>query len=401
MNDPSRIIFIESSEKMAGVEYSTLYLARVLTSKKWLPLVISPCEGELPIACRLSKVPVRVLPLPALMATSIRFDLRSDRRVPNPASWIWNGIAILVATHRLKKMLQRKNPAFVITKGMSAHLYGGLAARWARVPCLWHLQDFITERYWGLYRRVFGRLAQSIPTWLVADGSSISDQLPADARRRLSVVLNGVDTEMFQPGISGREVRSELMIPDDALVIGNVARLTPWKGQHFLLEAFSRVAGIVPRPYLLLVGSGLFENDDYEQQLRRRARELGLEKFVIFAGYRKDLPQVLAAMDIFAYSSVEKDTSPLSLLSAMANGLPVVAFDIPGVREVVKDSGLLVPTAQEDRLAAALTVLIGDEHIRERYAIKARNRAVSAFSLEAHAVAMEEVFLNCFNVGRG
>ncbi len=401
MSVPSRIVFIESSEKMAGVEYSTLYLARVLASKKWLPLVISPGEGDLPNACRLSEVPVRILPLPALMATSIRVALRSDRRVPNPAAWIWNVGAVLVASRRLKELLQRENPALVITKGMSAHLYGGIASRWARIPCLWHLQDFITERYWGIYRRIFGLLAQTIPTWLVADGTPISDQLPSHVRRRLSIVLNGVDTDLFKPGANGGVVRSELMIPDNALVIGNVARLTPWKGQHFLLEAFSRVAGMAPRPYLLLVGSGLFENDDYEQQLRRRAKELGLEKQVVFAGYRKDLPDVLAAMNVFAYSSVEKDTSPLSLLSAMASGLPVVAFDIPGIREVVKDHGLLVPVGQDDKLAAALMILLSDERERKRIAVEARERAVSAFSLEAHARAMEAAFEDCVKVGCG
>src|SRR5262249_36326771 len=161
----------------------------------------------------------------------------------------------------------------------------------------------------------------------------------------------------------GTPVRRELGIPPDALVIGHVARMTPWKGQHYLLDAFARVGRAIPRAHLLFVGAPVFDSGAYERSLRERTAALGLADRVCFAGYRTDLPQVLAAMDLFAYPSVEKDTAPLALLSAMAAGLPVVAFDIEGVREVMgnADDGWLVAVEDVAALARALAAVLDDE----------------------------------------
>src|SRR5262249_11214464 len=154
-----------------------------------------------------------------------------------------------------------------------------------------------------------------------------------------------------------------LGIPSDALLIGHVARMTPWKGQRYLLEAFGRLARDVPRAQLLFVGSPVFDTDAFEHGLRDRAVALGLAGRVHFAGHRRDIPQVLAAMDVLAYPSVEKDNCPLALLEAMAAGLPTVAFDIDGVRLVVSDPeyGLLVPVKQIDPLAGALVRVLTDD----------------------------------------
>jgi glycosyltransferase involved in cell wall biosynthesis len=169
--------------------------------------------------------------------------------------------------------------------------------------------------------------------------------------------------------------------------------MTPWKGQHYLLEAFAQLADDFPHSYLLLVGGALFDGDNYEQQLHQRSRALGLENRVIFTGYRTDLPQTLAAMDIFAYPSTEKDTSPLALLSAMAVGLPIVAFDIAGIREVIGESeaGLLVPVKQVEIFAQWLAYLLTHTEDRQQMAWAARSQAEERFSLQSYVSQMEDV----------
>jgi glycosyltransferase involved in cell wall biosynthesis len=206
------------------------------------------------------------------------------------------------------------------------------------------------------------------------------------------VVLNGVDVSAFKPGLDGAGVRAGLGIDPGALVIGNAARLTPWKGQRCLLEAFGLLAQAHPQAHLLLVGSALFDSDRYEASLRQGVREMGLEGRVTFAGFRRDLGHVLAAMDLFAYPALEKDTSPLSLLSAMACGLPVVAFDIPGVHEVVAETGILTQPGNPQRLAQAIGDLLASPTKRLELGLASRRRAESVFSLEAHAGAMQQAF---------
>ena len=387
---PTKILFVETASAMAGVEFSTLYLAQHLDRARWAAQVVCPEEGDLPAACRAAGVAVAILPRPALRPSSLRVG-QGDRRIPDPAAWAWDLGSLLVAARRYSRFLQAERPGLVITKGTLAHFYGGLAARRAGIPCIWHVQDFISERFWGLNRRVFGLLAGWLSTQVIADGGSIIRQLPLKVQAKAHVVFNGVDTAVFHPGIDGSPVRQELAIPAEAAVIGHVARLTPWKGQHHLLEAFGQIAPKFPQAYLLLVGSPLFDSNAYEQQLKKRSRELGLNERVIFAGYRRDLPQVLGAMDIFAYPSVEKDTSPLSLLSAMATGLPLVAFKIDGVCEVVEGGaeGLLVQVGNTVELARALERLLCSATLRQSLARKIHRKAVACFSLDAYVKNMQ------------
>jgi glycosyltransferase involved in cell wall biosynthesis len=385
---------------MAGVEFGALHLAERLQRSRWKSVLVCPDEGDLPDACRRAGVQVQILPRPRIFSTSIRIS--RGWRFPNPLACAWDVGVILLAARSLAWLLSQLKPDLVVTEGMFPHFYGGLAARWKGVPCVWHAQDFISERWGGIFRRVFARMARSLPTRIVPNAEPIARQLPKCLQDRLHVIYNAVDTAAFRPGRDGTPLRQELGISPDALVIGHVARMTPWKGQHHLLEAFARLAPTTPRALLLLVGSPVFDSDAYERSLRNRAVALGLTERVRFAGQRRDIPQVLAAMDVMAYPSVEKDTCPLALLEAMAAGLPVVAFDIEGVRLVVDDPdcGLLVPVEEIDTLAGAIVRVLTDDSLRRRLALGSRRRVDQAFSLEGHVRHFEEVFLDLLNGGK-
>jgi glycosyltransferase involved in cell wall biosynthesis len=282
----------------------------------------------------------------------------------------------------------------VVTKGLSAHFFGGLAARKLDIPCVWHAQDLISERSLGIYRRAFGRAARWLPDQIIADGRSIAEQLPRSLRSLVTVIPNGVDIDVFRPGLDGSGVRQELGIPGDHLVVGQVGRMTPWKGQHYLIEAFARIADDYPMASLLLAGAPVFDNDSYQRRLLSMAAGFGLQDRIKFAGYRHDLPNVLAAMDIFAFTSTEKDTSPLALLSAMSCGLPIVAFDIQGVKELMTNGPcLLTPVGDIAELAASLKTLIDDEGLRHRLAVNVRQEVVNKLSLDLHTARIEQVFL--------
>jgi glycosyltransferase involved in cell wall biosynthesis len=385
------VVFVESAAAMGGVQFSTLYLAQNLDPSRWRPIVLCPEEGDLTRACRDSGIEVHLLPRPRLWSTSVRMGAA---RLPNPAAWAWDLWLITRAARRLKKFLVQCSPDIVVTKGLSSHLLGGLATRKLRTPCVWHVQDFISERALGIYRRAFGLAARWLPDQIIVDGRTIAGQLPRSLQPRITVIHNGVDTNIFRPDLDGLPVRRELGIPNDHLVIGHVGRVTRWKGQHYLIEAFSRVANDNPNLTLLLVGSPVFDNASYQRSLHSLTAQFGLEDRIKFAGYRHDLPDVLAAMDIFAFTSVEKDTSPLALLSAMACGLPVVAFDIAGVRELLahEDQFLLVPAENVSELSRALLLVLGDAKLRRGLADSARQQATNEFGLGKYRQRIEQVF---------
>ena len=299
------------------------------------------------------------------------------------------------AVRRLTNFLRRTSPDVVVTKGLSSHFVGGLAARKSLIPCVWHVQDFISERSFGIYRRIFGWAARWLPQSIIVDGAMIEKQLPTSLQLRTSVVHNGVDTNIFRPGLDGSVVREELGIPHDHVVIGHAGRITPWKGQHYLIEAFARIADQHPNVSVLIAGSPVFDNDSYQRRLQTMAAESGLENRIKFAGFRRDLANVFAAMDIFAFTSIEKDTSPLALLSAMSSGLPIVAFDIEGVTELFDgdDCLLCVPIGRTEDLAVSLARLISDEALRSCLGERARELAKRQYSLEQYVGRIESVLL--------
>jgi glycosyltransferase involved in cell wall biosynthesis len=388
---PKTVVFVESAAAMGGVQFSTLYLAQTLNPAHWQPVVLCPEEGDLTRACRDSGIEVQVLLQPRLWSTSVRVG---TVRLPNPAAWAWNVWLIVMAARRLRKFLSQCSPDVVVTKGLSSHLLGGLATRKLRTPCVWQVQDFISERSLGIYRRVFGLAARWLPDQIIVDGKTIAEQLPRSLQSRITVIHNGVDTNIFRPDLDGVPARRELGIPIDHVVIGHVGRVTPWKGQHYLIEAFARIANNHPNLTLLLVGSPVFDNDSYQRRLLSLAAQFRLEDRIRFAGYRHDLPEVLAAMDIFAFTSIEKDTSPLALLSAMASGLPIVAFDIAGVRELMaqEDQFLLVPAENVSELSRALLRVVADEKLRGTLADAARQQATNEFGLGRYRERIEQVF---------
>lgn len=379
---------------MAGVQFSTLYLAQELDSRRWRPTVITPSDGDLNVACRAAGVAEMTVRHPRMLSTSLR--LGKNFRLPNLFAWVWNVLVILRAVALLTKFLRAASPDVVVTKGLSSHFIGGLAARRLAVPCVWHVQDFISERTFGIYRRIFALAARTLPYLVIADGAAIKRQLPTSMHARVFVVHNGVDTDEFRPDLNGARVREELSIAGDHLVIGHAGRITPWKGQHYLIEAFAQISADYPKVTLLFAGSPVFDHDVYERRLREMAAEFGMQDRIRFAGYRRDLPDVLAAMDIFAFTSIEKDTSPLALLSAMSAGLPIVAFDIEGVRELMEsdETLVLVPTGNIDSLARSLSRLISGEQLRLRLAINSRRTAETKFNLQMYVSRIEQILVN-------
>jgi glycosyltransferase involved in cell wall biosynthesis len=385
------VLLVTYGGGMAGVEFNTLRLARRLDPARWNVVVVCATGGDLFRACRQSGINTEIVYCPRLFSTSV--GIGNKFRLPNPLACSWDVAAFFVASWRLARFFRRVEPAVVVTKGLFPHFYAGLAARWAGIPCVWHAEDFISERWWGLFRRLFALASRFLPTRIVAIGEPVARQLPHAVQRKVRVIYNGSDTETIKPGMDGSVVRQELAIPVDAPVVGLVARLTPWKGQHYLLEAFARLAGKFPEARLLFVGAPLFGNEAYEQRLRSRAKELGVADRVLFAGHRRDVPRVLAAIDVLAYTSVEKDNCPLALLEAMAAGLPVVAFDIEGVRLVLPDpeDGLLVSVGDTDALAASIQRILADPKLRQDLSQGARRRAVDAFSLKKHVAGFDDV----------
>lgn len=175
-------------------------------------------------------------------------------------------------------------------------------------------------------------------------------------RSALLAIPNGIRTENFHAAGNLPRVwlRNQLALPQDSRIIGTVGRLEPVKDQANLIRAFRRVRLAVPQAVLVLVGDGALR-----AELEAAAASEGVLEATRFLGDRGDVPQLLQGFDVFALSSVSEGYS-IALLEACAAGLPIVATDVGGNSEIVRDgsNGLLAPARDADSLAAALVQLL-------------------------------------------
>jgi len=210
--------------------------------------------------------------------------------------------------------------------------------------------------------------------------------------RSIHTVLNGIDPSSWDPNVDGNELRRELGIPSDALVLASVSRLFSWKGQRELIRALALVRAQLKTVQLLIVGADSLEaqGGSFSEELKALAHSLGVAEAVTFTGPRSDVPRVMAACDIFTMPSFEEPFG-LVFLEAMAMKRPVVAIDNGGTPEVIEhgQTGLLSAPWDVPALAANILTLANDPQLRARFGENGRSRVLSHFSAQrmAHDVA--------------
>jgi glycosyltransferase involved in cell wall biosynthesis len=194
----------------------------------------------------------------------------------------------------------------------------------------------------------------------------------------VNVIYDGVEIPAAISQVDRDRARSSFAISQESLCIANVAAFVNEKGHELLITAFANLLPQFPQCVLLLPGEGPEKN-----KLQEAVRRLGLEGVVKFPGFVSDIESVYAATDLFVFSSHEEPLGS-SLLSAMAHGLPVVAFARGGVPEIVEDgkNGLLVKELDPIALAAAIARLLSNPAEARRLGETARETISSGFSAD-------------------
>jgi sugar transferase (PEP-CTERM/EpsH1 system associated) len=205
---------------------------------------------------------------------------------------------------------------------------------------------------------------------------------------KIELIDNGVDTERFRPAT---EASNEAWNAPDAFVIGSVGRLQDVKDQATLIDAFALLHTMLPaerhRLRLVLIGDG-----PLRERLTQRIADTGLQDRVWLPGAHSDVAPVMRSFSLFALSSIAEGT-PVTMLEAMASGLPVVSTAVGGIPDLVQDgvSGTLVPPGDAQRLAAALATYVLDAERARSHGAAGRARIEQQYSVAAmlaHYVAL-------------
>ena len=351
---PIRVVHLVIALEIGGLEIVVANLARQIGRRFQLHIVC--LEGLGPIATRLEHAGVAV------------------ECIGTPDTSVASSIL------RLRRRLQALRPDLVHTHNEKAHIRGALASLGLfPAPALVHTRHGET-RATG-----WAAMANRLAVWRSEFIVSVSEKASAIGRaegasvRRTRVIRNGIDLTDSPFGFDCGTPRGRVVA---------IGRLTPVKDFATLLRAVRRVADLHPAFTLDLVGDGPSRPD-----LEQLSRQLGIEHHVTFHGARLDPRTLLAGARLFVQSSLSEGIS-LTLLEAMAAGVPIVATRVGGTPEVVDHgvTGLLVPPQDPAALADAILTLLADTRLADRMSRSARMRAEQEFDLRAMTASYEALY---------
>ncbi len=359
MTDKTRIVYVVDNVSFRGGERTFLQLASGLP------------RGRYDIAVACSPGGVLVERLHDLGVPVIAAQMRQRRRLDT----LWS----------LTQELRRRRPHIVHTQGRGDP-FGRLAGWLARVPAIVSTTAMISSRYevddrWRktLYRIIDLTTDRMVDRYVVVNRASVTTltdrhHIPTS---RVAVIPNGIELDRYDPTrrFSG-EWRRRLGVPEDAVLIGGLGRLTWQKGFPDLIKAIAALDD--PRAWLVLAGDGPEWGD-----LRTLAGGLNLSGRVVFPGFVEDVPGLLADLDLFVLSS-HREGHPMVLLEAMAMALPVVATDIPGVDDTITEGvdGRLVAAGDIPALVEAIGALVRDREAATRLGRNARRKIEREYTAE-------------------
>lgn len=370
----SNILYLHETSKFAGAEESLLNLAKFLDKGRFTPNFILPEEGLLKDKLEAIGVKVFVVPMPKI------------RRV----------VGVIPAARRILSIARENNISLLHTNSIRTHFYGLHVARKLKLPIIWHQRNLLTRELLDP-----DRLFSSLADVIICNSCAVARRFlkKGTLSDKVRVVYNGVDTERFSPAISPDRFRREFGIGESEKIVGIASRFDKRKGHEDFFKAAKEVIRLEKNVRFLVVGGAVFDNhEEREQYLRDRVKSLDLKDRVIFSGFRQDMPEVYAAIDIFVLPSLQEACARV-LLEAMASGKPVIATSLGGNPEIVVDevTGILVPAKDARALAQAMLRLIREPDTARQMGEAGRKRIQECFTIAENLVKIEFIYGELLN----
>ncbi len=389
-----KVLYYNHTGQVSGAERVLLMILSRLDRSRFEPVVACPAEGRL--IGMVSELGIRTIGLEQLEA---RFTWRVSQLFRYLASF-----ARVIRNAR--SLIIDEQPDVIHANSIRAGLVMSAASYGLATRVIWHAHDILPRHPLSIAIRFFACASgrNSILAVSQAAAGRFRGFLIRWFARRvpIRVIHNAVDVERFQPNSeSRRETRQALGLTEKDKVVGIVGHLTPAKGQLELIEAFAAISREIPDAVLLVIGEALFNrNDDYLKSLRRAASLCASADRVRFLGTRDDVPALMRGLDLLVVNS-HTEAFALTVLEGLASGTAIVATAVDGTPEMIRhgENGWLVPARDQQTLAAAMLLLLGDQNLREQLGVNGRRDAIARFSIERFATEIHSFYRGILESG--
>lgn len=371
---PLKVLFVASSFKfLGGAEKNVIDLMQGL-SEMGFHCHLAVLQGG-PLVRRVQQAGVKIL----------EFDLK---KILSPEG-IRKGL-------QLVSFLHQEQMDAVITYHADADIWAGLFARLARVPLLISSRRDMGYLLKNKHVRCY-RFLNRFFTHFVSVSEAVKEEV---ARRegvpfdKITTIYNGVDLKNQRVPVNRAYQKQQLGLLPDVPVVGTIGSFRPIKGQEYFVRAAAQILEKRPEIQFLMVGS---QDSDYFPRVKKLIEELGLRKNIHCLGERRDVAALLPILDVYVSSSLQEGFSN-ALIEAMASEVPVVAFDVGGNGEAIRqgETGLLVKSKDVDGLAKAVLSLLNNSALRVQIAWAARREVIHNFSFENMVKTTAELLMRLY-----
>jgi len=370
MTQTRHILFLQSSSEGYGSGKIILQVLRFYQNQGFSPVVLLTNEGAIQKDLVQMNIPVYVQNLGILR-----------RKYVSPTGLINRFVKNLKA-YRFLSQLHKDFRFELVYSNTLAVVVGAFWAKRNQVPHIWHIHEILLGPG-PLVKWLSGLLDSSTPHPIAVSQAVAEHWQPFLKRSKIQVIHNGIPYESFLH--AKPSLKEELGLPESSVLIGMIGRINPGKGQLFFLQLANKLSKSHPEAHFVLIGDPFPGYEPILEEVKREIRDKKLETRVSYLGFRADIPEVMASLDIFVLPSVLPDSFPTVILEAMAAGKPVVATRSGGASEMVVEgkTGFLIPIGDEEKGIFALEKLISDTSLRQEMGNMGQHRVLKTYSLEA------------------
>ncbi len=380
------ILIIHQSAELYGSDKTLLILLKHIDKTKFNSVVVLPFDG--PLKSELEKENIKVVIAPVLKLYRKMFSAKNLLNFYKEKN---KGIKILDELHKEYKF-------DLVYSNTLAVLLGMIYAKKRKIKHLWHVHEIIKSP--KIFTSLFRKFLQSKSTsTIVYNSIATMDFWVKNSQLSIKslVIWNGL--EIPKKSLSDNEILSNRVkyfnSSSNDIIIALVGRISRWKGQQFLLNAFSELSKKHTNIKLAFIGSPPPNQEIFLEELNNRIFELKLSNRVIHIPFTKDILKLWQSIDIAVVPSTEPEPFGLVAVEAMFCKKPVVGSNHGGLTEIIvnNETGFLVKPNNVNELFSALQKLISNQELRIKFGDSGYNHAIKNFSVTSYVSQFEELFL--------